>query len=273
MLLEMMGTAVEKAAKAVEKVVEEAVKEAKELPEQIGELSELDFLPEEIGKDVLGEASFPEQMGEGVLESESFPEQIGESVLEPEPFSEQIGESVLESEPFSEQIGEKVSESTRLPDQIEDNILKPDQLLKEMEEEATDVSQLSEKKEDKLPKAEKEESAPKKGGSYGEVYKKGEGSTTEVHHIPADSSSPLDRKDGPAIKMEKEDHKKTISYGSSEEAQRYRQAQKELIEQGKFEEAVQMDIDDIRENFGDKYDDAIAEMQEYIDQLKEEGKI
>ncbi len=217
MLLEMMGTAVEKAAKAVEKVVEEAVKEAKELPEQIGELSELDLLPEGIGEKALGEASFP--------------------------------------------------------DQIEENILKPDQLLKEMEEEATDVSQLSEKKEDKLPKAEKEESAPKKGGSYGEVYKKGEGSTTEVHHIPADSSSPLDRKDGPAIKMEKEDHKKTISYGSSEEAQRYRQAQKELIEQGKFEEAVQMDIDDIRENFGDKYDDAIAEMQEYIDQLKEEGKI
>ena len=34
-----------------------------------------------------------------------------------------------------------------------------------------------------------------------------------------------------------------------------------------------MDIDDIREKFGDKYDDAIQEMLEYVDQLEEGGKI
>lgn len=34
-----------------------------------------------------------------------------------------------------------------------------------------------------------------------------------------------------------------------------------------------MDIDDIREKFGDKYDDAINEMLAYIDELKEAGKI
>ena len=34
-----------------------------------------------------------------------------------------------------------------------------------------------------------------------------------------------------------------------------------------------MDIDDIREKFGDKYDEAIAQMEKYIDKLEKEGKI
>jgi hypothetical protein len=117
------------------------------------------------------------------------------------------------------------------------------------------------------------ESIEKKGGSYGDVYREGEGDKYEVHHIPADSVSYLERNNGPAIKMEKEDHHNTASFGSSKEAQEYRAKQKELIEQGNFEEAVQMDIDDIKEKFGNKYDDAIAEMKDYINQLKTEGKI
>ena len=36
---------------------------------------------------------------------------------------------------------------------------------------------------------------------------------------------------------------------------------------------VWLDIDDIHDKFGDKYDDAIAEMMEYVDQLEQEGKI
>lgn len=113
----------------------------------------------------------------------------------------------------------------------------------------------------------------KKGGSYGEVFKEGEGDTHEVHHMPADSASNLERNDGPAIKMEKGDHRETASCGSSKEAREYRDAQRKLIEEGKFREALQMDIDDIHEKFGDKYDDAIAEMLEYVDKLEEEGKI
>ena len=117
-----------------------------------------------------------------------------------------------------------------------------------------------------------------KGGSYGDVFnnrvERGESGTDyEVHHIPADSVTDLERNDGPAIKMEKEDHDKTASNGSSKEAQAYRAEQKALIEQGKFREAVQMDIDDIREKFGDKYDEAIAEMEAYLDKLESEGKI
>ena len=117
------------------------------------------------------------------------------------------------------------------------------------------------------------EEPDKKGGSYRDVYREGEGDRYEVHHMPADSASYLDRGDGPAIKMDKDDHRETASYGSSKEAQEYRNKQKELIDEGKFEEAVQMDIDDIKEKFGDKYDDEIAEMKEYINELKEEGRI
>jgi hypothetical protein len=113
----------------------------------------------------------------------------------------------------------------------------------------------------------------KQGGSYKDVKKTSSGETHEVHHMPADSASPLERNDGPAIKMEKADHRKTASCGSSREAREYQQIQRELIEEGKFLEALQMDIDDIREKFGDKYDDAINEMMEYVNTMIKEGKI
>ncbi len=113
----------------------------------------------------------------------------------------------------------------------------------------------------------------KKGGSYKDVKVDGEGGKKEVHHMPADSVSKLERNDGPAIKMDKEDHQKTASFGNSKEARDYRTRQKELIDSGRFGEALQMDIDDIREKFGDKYDEHISEMREYVDQLEREGKI
>lgn len=34
-----------------------------------------------------------------------------------------------------------------------------------------------------------------------------------------------------------------------------------------------MDIDDIKEKFGSKYDEAISEMMKYVDKLEMEGKI
>ena len=113
----------------------------------------------------------------------------------------------------------------------------------------------------------------KQGGSYKELFKEGEGDKYEIHHIPADSASPLERGDGPAIRMEKDDHRKTASCGNSKEAREYRAEQRELIAEGKFREAVQMDIDDIREKFGSKYDSAIGEMETYLDKLEQEGII
>ena len=120
------------------------------------------------------------------------------------------------------------------------------------------------------------ETSEKKGGSYKEIkddiaVRCETGELYEVHHIPADSCTELRYNDGPAIKMEKADHRETASYGASKEAQEHRARQKELIENGKFDEAIQMDIDDIRDKFGDKYDEAIAEMLDYYENLKNGG--
>ena len=80
-------------------------------------------------------------------------------------------------------------------------------------------------------------------------------------------NAPISSQDGPAIKMEPGDHRQTASYGGSPEAKAYRERQKELIDQGKVREAVQMDIDDLRSKFGNKYDSAIKEMESYVDTL------
>lgn len=105
------------------------------------------------------------------------------------------------------------------------------------------------------------------GGSYRrlrQVATKGE----EVHHMPANESSHLDIKNGPAIIMPDVDHKQTASYGTSREAMMYRRKQRDLIINGKWEEAQQMDIEDLRSKFGNKYDDQIKQMLAYDKTLK-----
>lgn len=176
----------------------------------------------------------------------------------------------IEAESLPTQIGE-FSEISDLPDEIGESINVesfPDE-ISDADLEKTDSADLN----NPVEESNEDDKLDKKGGSYGDVFKEGEGDTYEVHHMPADSASYLERDDGPAIKMEKADHRQTASCGSSREAREYRAQQKELIDQGKFREALQMDIDDIHEKFGDKYDDAIAEMLEYVDKLEAEGKI
>ena len=179
---------------------------------------------------------------------------------------------------------EAKSELKELPDEIVDDDGVddlPDELTLDNDEKSgdsglnNDVDSGSETRqsEEENETVENNELEEKKGGSYRDVKKTSDGEMYEVHHMPADSISKLERDDGPAIKMEKEDHRQTASCGNSREAREYREKQKELIEQGKFREALQMDIDDLHEKFGDKYDDAIAEMLEYVDQLEREGKI
>ena len=102
-----------------------------------------------------------------------------------------------------------------------------------------------------------------KGGAYGNVGANG----GEVHHMPANSVSPFSKDAGPAIQMDKLDHMQTKSWGNSLSAQEYRAQQAYLLENGMFKEAVQMDIDDIRSKFGNKYDTAILEMIKYINEL------
>ena len=60
--------------------------------------------------------------------------------------------------------------------------------------------------------------------------------------------------------MDKADHYETASWGRSREAIEYRKTQLELINQGRYREAIDMDIADIRSKFGSKYDNAIKEM-------------
>lgn len=97
------------------------------------------------------------------------------------------------------------------------------------------------------------------GGSYGSLSSY-EG---QRHHIPSDSINGLSTYSGPCIRMLKADHQKTSSYGSSTSAQQFRAKEEQLIKDGKFSEAMQMGINDIRKLFGSKYDDAIAEMISY----------
>lgn len=178
---------------------------------------------------------------------------------------------------LSDEIGESEKISCRdevkaLPDEIGEDVRSAETDEAESTKNSVENDPKLERK-DKGENSESDELQEMKGGSYRDVKKGSDGETHEVHHMPADSASYLERDDGPAIKMEKEDHRQTASCGSSREAREYRQVQKELIEQGKFREALQMDIDDICEKFGDKYDDAIAEMLEYVDKLEQEGKI
>ncbi|MCM0649711.1 discoidin domain-containing protein [Clostridium swellfunianum] len=99
----------------------------------------------------------------------------------------------------------------------------------------------------------------KKGGAYSKVSKNG----GENHHMPAQSVSPFSKGKGPAINMSKADHRLTASWGNSKEAQLYRANQADLISQGMFKQAQQMDIDNVRGLFGNKYDEGIKQMVDY----------
>jgi RHS repeat-associated protein len=98
---------------------------------------------------------------------------------------------------------------------------------------------------------------PFAGGRYGDLRAR---PGIERNHIPPDSVTRLPTRQGPAIQMERADHYRTASWGNSVEAQRYRAVQLTLINAGRFDDAVLMDIIDIRSKFGTKYDEAILQM-------------
>jgi uncharacterized protein RhaS with RHS repeats len=103
-----------------------------------------------------------------------------------------------------------------------------------------------------------------RGGAHGKVRGV---KCNESHHMPADSVSPLSKNKGPAISMDKADHKQTASWGNSKEARAYRGQQKQLVDNGQFKDAQQMDVNDVQSKFGTKYNSAIKEMQDYTDKL------
>ncbi|WP_156178549.1 hypothetical protein [Saccharothrix sp. ST-888] len=82
---------------------------------------------------------------------------------------------------------------------------------------------------------------------------------TEINHIPPNSVVHLDT-NGPAIQMDRRDHKETASWGSWATSKEHRTDQRNLIGRGRYHGAIQKDIDDIRSKFGAKYNRAVREM-------------
>jgi hypothetical protein len=99
-----------------------------------------------------------------------------------------------------------------------------------------------------------------KGGEYGKVRAGNQGGP--VHHTPAAKVSPFEYRKAPSVWMETADHQKTASWGRSKAAQAYRDKQDALINSGKLRAAIQMDIDDIRSKFGNKYEANIKQRLE-----------
>ena len=114
-----------------------------------------------------------------------------------------------------------------------------------------------------------------RGGSHRQMTKPINDELDSHHMPPADSiKGTLSRNDGAAIQMEKVDHEKTLSWGSSAEARIYREQQEKLIEDGKFDKAFANDAADVSRvavRAGDptRYDEAIREAQTYADCLQQ----
>lgn len=112
------------------------------------------------------------------------------------------------------------------------------------------------------------------GGSYEFVkYFARNQENYEVHHlIPVKllvMTGILDRLKGPSIKIEKQDHEKTRSYKNNHMLDdMYFQTQRDYLKAKNIRAAVEMEIADIQEKFGSKYDDAIREVREYVAKLE-----
>lgn len=105
------------------------------------------------------------------------------------------------------------------------------------------------------------------GGSHAQVRAAAKKGLGEVHHMPAASASPLSHGAGPAILMDAADHAKTASYGSGNEAVKYRVKQWILVAEGKYKKAFEKDVRDIQEKFSGKYDEHIQQAREYARQV------
>lgn len=115
------------------------------------------------------------------------------------------------------------------------------------------------------------------GGSYEFVKHFADSKTHEVHHlIPAKLlklAKILDYMEGPCIRIEIEDHKSTRSYKKSNMLEdKYFVKQLKYLENNNIRAAVEMEISDLRNKFGSKYDDAFKEVMEYVSKLEEKLK-
>ncbi|WXA94367.1 FG-GAP-like repeat-containing protein [Pendulispora brunnea] len=113
------------------------------------------------------------------------------------------------------------------------------------------------------------------GGSYSKVkaIRNALNIGGEIHHMPAWASIEKAGLEGvthgnaPAIWMSRVDHLRTSTWGAWNKSKAFRAEQKALIEQGRFLDALKMDVDAVRATHGAKYDGAIQQMGEYIWEL------
>ncbi|MFJ9084685.1 DUF6531 domain-containing protein [Streptomyces sp. NPDC102384] len=102
-----------------------------------------------------------------------------------------------------------------------------------------------------------------KGGWYGALTPARSGN--EIHHMPAKTAyvgrvkPNLTAHSGPAIRMEKADHRALTSTGSSKAAKRTQALQRNYVKQGKFDKAMAIEIKDVRSKFGNKYNNHIED--------------
>jgi len=109
-----------------------------------------------------------------------------------------------------------------------------------------------------------------RGGLHGST-KGPVGDGLESHHMPAKSVNGLHPDKGPAIQMEPADHALTASHGTQAGHTTYRLRQARLIKKGKFGEAIQLDINNVRKLFDNKYDEAIQEMINQLEPWMKKG--
>jgi hypothetical protein len=83
--------------------------------------------------------------------------------------------------------------------------------------------------------------------------------------MPAKSTNDVPTGEGSSIHMETADHRQTASWGNSKESRAYRDQQRNLQGQGRRDDAIQMDIDDVQQKFGDKYDQSMEQMIDKLD--------
>ena len=104
-------------------------------------------------------------------------------------------------------------------------------------------------------------------------YYKGKGG--EVNHVPAFASyDGLDgaptRGRGPAFWMEYDDHRAMRSTGSAPDAGDFRRAQRAHIRNGRWDQAIAMDIDDLNDKFPGKYNEDVGHL---LDEHERQGNI
>lgn len=128
---------------------------------------------------------------------------------------------------------------------------------------------------DHLKKGNSDGKGPYRGGSYGGTKQSG----IESHHTPANAVSPLPKSQGPAVQMNPADHRLTGSHGhQGADGDAYRAALAKLIAEGRWRDAVAMEIKDIRavaREQGDprKYNEAISEMLAYFKCLEKHNAL